>query len=182
MAGSLPSSSSNFHLNWAIGAWHGWRLGSAPLQTGDTGDSWLIRRETCLQVTRGTLKWHWMKCNEMQEHTEADFLNMDVWRGRKAPPSYRQSGQTRVFMHRHIVNLICRHWDLTSRNTVLLKHLVSLSSAFLGQCGRVFFGGEGVSLQICVSLRMQACLSLWGRVCPEAGVSLLICLYLLPSY
>lgn len=40
MAGSLPSSSSNFHLNWAIGAWHGRRLARLCRRQGDTGAPW----------------------------------------------------------------------------------------------------------------------------------------------
>lgn len=43
MAGSLPSSSSNFHLNWAIGAWHGQRLALHCRRQATTSQSWLQR-------------------------------------------------------------------------------------------------------------------------------------------
>lgn len=56
MAGSLPSSSSNFHLNWAVGAWHG--AGAALPGPRPT--------QCCLQVTPETLEW--LAANEMQVH------------------------------------------------------------------------------------------------------------------
>lgn len=57
MAGSLPSSSSNFHLNWAIGAWHGRRLARHCCRQATPAHHWLGCIETCLQVILETLKW-----------------------------------------------------------------------------------------------------------------------------
>lgn len=55
MAGSLPSSSSNFHLNWAIEAWRGW-LFTLRLQTGDNGAGQDVAG-ACSQVMACGLVW-----------------------------------------------------------------------------------------------------------------------------
>lgn len=73
MAGSLPSSSSNFHLNWAVGAWHG---AGAPLPGPRP-------TQCCLQVTPETLEW--LAANEMQVHISPappDWVVKSSGRGR----------------------------------------------------------------------------------------------------
>lgn len=80
MAGSLPSSSSNFHLNWAVGAWHG------------CGGRRCLGRDPHNAVYRSHRRC-WSGCWKMKcKRTSRQLPRIELWGGGGGGSGRREAG------------------------------------------------------------------------------------------